>query len=311
MGARDRRSWRIAGRAVLGAAAPHADPRAETPVPRRRRDRRGAESRRESRPGRQGARARGGDRRLLQVRAFGTQAFTGILRGLALFRGAHHRILRHQSFAGATGRRLHRRIQHRHTDALRRRAVLVGVHSVLQQLPVRSGPEARRGPRRPLGRGCGQPDLEPADPLYRCRCHADWRPVVAVVAAEVLALRHQDRHQPARLRRRGRSPHRARPADGSNPDRHRAVRNPAVRFVLRRRRQSRHRAYHGGDHGDRRLRVLLGERLHGGSGRLIQQPGFRHHDLDHPVRLVDPARHHGQGLDGRAGCRNHDRRSDL
>ena len=99
---------------------------------------------------------------------------------------------------------------------------------------------------------------------------------------------------------RGRAAHRAGPADEGDPVRHRAVRAAAVRALLRRRRQLRHRARDGRDHGGRGLRVLLGQRLHGGPRRLLEQPGLRHHDLDHPVRLARAARGHGQGLHGRA-----------
>ena len=43
----------------------------------------------------------------------------------------------------------------------------------------------------------------------------------------------------------------------------------------------------------------------------LEQPGLGHHDLDDPVRLVDPARAHGPREHGRAGRRHHDRRRHL
>ena len=39
-----------------------------------------------------------------------------------------------------------------------------------------------------------------------------------------------------------------------------------------------------GDHGRRRLPVLLGVGLHGRPRGLVQQPGVGHHHRDHPVR---------------------------
>ena len=143
VGACDRRPRRPARRAVLRAAAPHADPRPETPVPRRRRDRRSAEGQRGPgpRPEVAGVRGRGGS--ALQARAVGPQVLAGVIHHRALLRRAHHRILRHQPVARTARCRLHRRIEHRRADALRRRIVLVDLHSLVQHLHVGPRPRAR------------------------------------------------------------------------------------------------------------------------------------------------------------------------
>ena len=85
-------------------------------------------------------------------------------------------------------------------------------------------------------------DLEPAGPLHRRRRDADRRPLVAVVAAQVAAVRNPHRHEHEGRLGRGRAAHRAGPADEGDPDRHRALRAAAVRALLRGRRQPRHRA---------------------------------------------------------------------
>ncbi len=76
--------------------------------------------------------------------------------------------------------------------------------------------------------------------------------------------------------------------------RHRALRAADIRALQRGGRQPRHRIHDGRHHGDRRIRILLGERVHGGTRRFLEQPGVRHHDLDHSLRLARVARNDGQ-----------------
>ena len=116
---------------------------------------------------------------------------------------------------------------------VRRRAVLVGVHPVLQQLHDRPEPGARPAACRAPGGGRRRPDLDPPDPLHRRRRDADRRALVAVVAAQVAAVRNPHRHEHEGRLGRGRAPHRAGPADEGDPVRHRAIRAAAVRAVLR------------------------------------------------------------------------------
>ena len=93
--------------------------------------------------------ARGRRGALFKLALSGLQALAGVLRRRALLRRAHDRLLRHQPVARAARRRLHRRVQHRLPDALGRRAVLVGVHPLLQHLHDR--PRTRRSPRSSSG----------------------------------------------------------------------------------------------------------------------------------------------------------------
>ncbi len=60
---------------------------------------------------------------------------------------------------------------------------------------IDQNPVLRPAAGRPLRRGRRGPDLEPAGPLHRRRRDADRRPLVAVVAAQVPAVRHPHRHE--------------------------------------------------------------------------------------------------------------------
>ena len=64
-------------------------------------------------------------------------------------------------------------------------------------------------------------------------------------------------------------------------------------------------------HGRRRISVLLGVGVHGGSGRLLQQSGLRHHHLHHPVRLAGADAADGTQRAFRPGRGDHDRRRGL
>ena len=133
-----RRLGRLARRALLGAAAPHAHHRTEAPISRRRGRGGGAQSGRQSGRGRQISRRRRHRRRPVQAHHLGLAPLARDLHRARLRRRARHRLFRLWILAGAARRRLHRRPQCRDTDRGRRTLFLVAGHPALQRLLLRT-----------------------------------------------------------------------------------------------------------------------------------------------------------------------------
>ncbi|TMQ07021.1 MAG: oligopeptide transporter, OPT family [Deltaproteobacteria bacterium] len=157
--------------------------------------------------------------------------------------------------------------------------------------------------------------------LPRRRRHAGRRRVVAVQAAQVAARRDHRRprglQEAQRRQPRGDRAHRARHADEHHPDPDRGVGDPAVLHLLALHRLGVGQRGDGGGHGDRGLPVLGGRVVHGGPGRLVEQPGLGDHDLDDPglgaaaagAGPQDAGRSDRRGADRRRGVlRGRDRR---
>ena len=151
-----------------------------------------------------------------------------------------------------------------------------------------------------------------ADPLPGCRRDADGWYLDAHRHAQFDPLRRAQRpggHASGCVK--DHRPHGAGHSDEVRADRDRALHAAAVRPLPGDRRQHRREPADGDHHDRRRIPVLLGVRLHGGPGRLLEQPRFGHDDLHHPVRLAGAHRAHGAGRSARTRRRHHDRRGGV
>ncbi len=201
LGARHRRSRRPAGRVVLGAAAALDDRRRPAAVPGRQGRGRSAEGRREPRPRPEDPRVLGhawradqGRRRQRHADDPGHRRRRRLLRQVPGLHG-------HQPVAGAAGRGLHRRPEHRHRGAVSGSilswhiAIPIYHAFFLDTDPALAAQHRRRRRGRHRLR-----DLVDQDPLSRRRCDADRRRVDVVLAAQVAAVRRSAAALPPRAR---------------------------------------------------------------------------------------------------------------
>ena len=133
---------------------------------------------------------------------------------------------------------------------------------------------------------------------------------VATASAEVFGDQERLRRDALRRHHRGRT-HGKRHPDEVHRDRPRLV-HAAAAVAVPEHRPAVGREHSDDDHHDRRrFSVRLGFRLHGRSGRIIEQSGLGNHDIHDPVCGLDPGIAAGSGFADRRGRRDHDRRGGL
>ena len=158
----------------------------------------------------------------------------------------------------------------------------------------------------------GVRDLDLQDPLPGRRRDADRRYLGAGVHARVPFFRHSQRtSDPQREHRRRLRPHRARhPHETGDLGRGR-VRHPHLFPLPGHRRRGGRGACDDRDHGDHGIPVLLGGRLHGGTGGVVQQPYIGNHHCDHSLHLAAAGLAYGRRCGQRTRCGDHGRRGSV